>query len=90
MIAGEADRTGSRSKEVRNTSLRTSAVLTVMPGCFLPECGCHSHVHKHRSSESLVGALRNHVGHTRDREVGHGLQPVHGDVEVLCEGADVV
>lgn len=57
---------------------------------FIPEGGCHRHVDEHRGGESLSGALRDHIWHALHCEVGHGLQPVNGHVEMLCEGADMV
>lgn len=57
---------------------------------FIPEGGSHRHVHDHRGSESLGGALSDHIRHTRYGQVAHGLHLVHCHVEMLCEGTDMI
>lgn len=60
------------------------------PALFIPKGGGHRHVDEHRGGERLSGALRDHIWHALYCEVGHGLQPVHGHIEVLRQHADVV
>lgn len=57
---------------------------------FVPEGSGHRHVDEHGGGESLLGALRDDIWHPLHCKVGHGLQPVHGHVEILGQGADVV
>lgn len=57
---------------------------------FIPESGRNGHIHDHRRSKSLSGALGDHIWHSPDCEVDHGLEPVYSYVEMVCEHADMV
>lgn len=73
-----------------NFSVFHLSIRLSIPPLFIPEGGGHRHVDEHRSGQSLSGALRDYIWHSLYCEVSHGLQSVHGHIEILCEGADVV